>query len=360
MVLHFSKLARHKTFVLHWYRYTLRNVARQTFSWHLKARVKDITRTTIVKHKSDKSSWSIYILLRDLKALNGFLRNKKTAAAWRLLTLYSKKPLRSGASSPSVALEHSPPLQDPETVRNSHIIHSYIVERQQKNLLPLEIPAEYKTLLLLPLALHDHALKRLHLIESKLVRGPPKVSVNYTSAGKARIWFLRTAVNKNQRQSKALGQIIRREKRKNQKNIDYWEKCRVNGIWAWHEAAWEHLMETNTMLTESPAKYFDNERSRKRAASDGTSVKAVAEWLDPVFSSLDMLQAQSAEQAAYFEQYKHNTVLQGLQQFFARKSDKMYQNRKKRFESLLENDLPFVTPYFSQQNLATVMKSHKF
>ncbi|CUS21213.1 LAQU0S02e08614g1_1 [Lachancea quebecensis] len=360
MVLHFSCSTRHRTFVLHWYRYTLRNVNRQTFSWHLKARVKDITRITLVKHKSDKSSWSVYTLLRDLRTLNGFLRNKKTAAAWRLLTLYSKKSPKTQTSPPSTALQQSPPLQDPETVRNNHIIHSYVAERQQKNLLPQEISAEYKTLLLLPLALHYHSLKKLHIIESKLAQGPPKVSVNYTSAGKARIWFLRTAVNKNKRQSKALGQIIRREKRKSQKNLDYWEKCRVNGIWAWHEAAWEHLMETNTVLTGSPAKYFDAERTRKHIASEDTSLKAVAEWLDPVFSSLDMLQAQSAEQAAYFEKYKHNTVLQGQQQYFARKSDKMYENRKKRFKSLLEDDLPFVTPYFCKRNLAAVMKSHKF
>lgn len=299
------------------------------------------------------------MLLRDLKRLNSLLTKRKTAKVWQLLTLYSKKPSRPALTTPKVLLAE-PPVQDPDTLRKSKIVHDYIVERQSKNLLPQIIPRDYKYNLIEPLAVHEDALRRLHRIEVKLARGAPKVSINYTAAGKARIWFVRSALNKGKRQSKALGRLIRLEKKKSQLNLNHWESCHENSIWAWHEAIWEHYMETGIILSGGPERILNSEPRAVPSAQGPKAIRAISEWLEPIRYSLNILREQSARRAKFYEHYKHANILQGAQQYFENKTALVYENKKRRFGHMLEKDLPYVTPFFNRQNLPYVMKSHKF
>ncbi|SCU81550.1 LAFA_0C05732g1_1 [Lachancea sp. 'fantastica'] len=364
MVLHFSRLSHHRVYVLHWYRYTLRNISRNICSEHLQLRARTTVKTTLTKHRHDKSSWSIYKLLRDLKALNKLLLKSKTEKIWDLLTIYSRKTSGNGKKQP-LPLSAAPEAaqQNPEDVRNAKILHDYVTEKQRHFLLPMYIAKEFKSNLVLPLALHERYLQKLHRIEYKLASGPPKVSINYTSAGKARIWFIRSAINKGKRQSKELGRIIRLEKRKGQKNLDYWNACHANSRWVWHEAVWEHLLENGSILKGSPEKHLDNvskAASRTKHATINASEKAVREWLDPIKESLDHLSIESDRRTKYFDEYKRERVFRNEYQFFAQKTEIMYQNRKRRFTKMLVNDLPFVTPFFEKQNLPSILRAHKF
>ncbi|SCU83607.1 LAME_0C05820g1_1 [Lachancea meyersii CBS 8951] len=364
MVLHFSQLPHHRTYVLHWYRYTLRNIPRNVHSEHLQLRIKSVTRTTVLKHRSDKSSWSIYKLLRDLKKLNTLLLKSKTEKVWELLTLYSRKTSGKGKkSSLPICAPPKAPEQDPETVRNAKLLHDYITEKQRRSLLPNNLADEFKLKLVLPLALHEHNLQKLHRIEYKLASGPPKVSLNYTSAGKARIWFVRSAVNKGKRQSRGLGRIIRLEKKKGQNNLDYWNSIHENSRWAWHEAVWEHLIETNSVIQGSPEKFLSSTAKPINKTGHVANVdenRVICEWLNPLKESLEFLSVQSERQAKYFEEYKRKATFRSQCQYFAQKTDLMYQNRKRRYTKMLNDDLPFVTPFFRTRNLPAVLKAHKF
>ncbi|SCU99846.1 LANO_0F03972g1_1 [Lachancea nothofagi CBS 11611] len=363
MPLHFSQLPSHRTYVLHWYRYTLRNVPKNVHSVHLQSRIKSITKITLFKHRHDKSSWSVYRLLRDMKTLNGLLLKSKTEKVWKLLTTYSQKTPRSRRKTSISTVTSEPPIQEPEVVRNAKILHDYILEKKRNYSLPNVVSDEYKSELLMPLALHEHFLAKLHRIEYKLALGPPKVSVNYTAAGKARIWFVRSALNRGVRQSKALGRLIRAEKRNGQKNLDYWDNCRSVSVWAWHEAAWEHLMETGTMLKGNPEQFLsttNKNRGRDYGGTGPVDAKAIREWFDPINESLKRLNSQSIDKANYFEGYKHKSVLQSQRQYFTKKTEVMYLNRRRRYTRMLKEHLPYVTPFFKNQNLPDVMKSYKF
>ncbi|CEP63074.1 Rrg1p LALA0_S07e01816g [Lachancea lanzarotensis] len=364
MVLHFSRLPHHRTYVLHWYRYTLRNIPKYVCSEHLQLRIRTTVKTTLTKHRCDKSSWSIYRLLRDLKTLNSLLLKSKTEKVWDLLTLYSRKTSGNGKKLPlPLSAPSEATYQDPVDVRNAKILHDYVTEKQRRFLLPQYISKGFKAKLVFPLALHEQSLQKLHRIEYKLALGPPKVSLNHTSAGKSRIWFIRSAINKGKRQSKELGRIIREQKKKGQKNLDNWNACHANSRWAWYEAVWEHLIEHGSVLGGGPEKYLNSASkaaNRTRQTTTKTDDKAVGEWLDPIKESLDFLSTESEQQAKYFDEYKQKRIFRGQYQYFVQKTEVMYENRKRRYTKMLKNDLPFATPFFETQNLPTIMKAHKF
>ncbi|SCU78332.1 LADA_0A05138g1_1 [Lachancea dasiensis] len=363
MVLHFSQIPRHRTYVLHWYRYTLRNCTKYVHSVHLQQRVRRVTKVTMLKHKSDKSSWNVYKLLRDMKRINSLLVKSKTEKVWRLLTTYmGKSSRRKKRPSPSVDFmaTNKGPTQDPERVKSSKILADYLTEKQGKLQIPSNICDKYKAQLILPLALHEHALRKLQRIEFKLAAGPPKVSLNYTAAGKARIWFVRSALNKGRRQSRALGRLIRSEKRKAQKNLDYWGHCQENSYWAWHEALWENLMETGCFITGGPEQFMSWDSKSVKRVGTAECNDTLNEWLEPIKHSIAVLHTQSTTAAKYYENFKHGSVLQAQRHYFTEKALTVFMNRKRRYNKMLQEELQFTVPFFKKQNLPSIMKSYKF
>lgn len=373
MPLHFKNLAQHRNYVLHWYRYTLRNSSRYTSSAHLQCRIRRITKNVLKKHKADMSSWSVYILLNEIKELNERLISGDITWVWDKLSSTAKakkkrKNILEAPSPPSVMTE------DPNHIREMNILHQYIKERQKELKLPLNIPNEYKSKLLLPLALHNDSLKKLHRLQIQLAQGPPKIHLNYTSAGRSRIWFIRSALNKGKRQSKALGRLIRMEKKQNQNILNYLDSCQENSVWAWHEAVWEHYLVTGKILrNEQFTSFFHENASKSREILGGTLISTntpvqsqppwsnlVEDWLHPIKSAMKILQKKSVERAKYFDQYRRKILMDGHAKFFNQKSNQMYSNRLARYKTMAEQDLPFVTPFFARQNLPSVLKSRKF
>lgn len=371
MVQNFIYLSEHRQCVLHLYRHTLRNSKQCCHSQHLIRRIKKITRQTIVKHRYDKSSWSVHFYLQKLYELNYLLIQRDVKTAWDLLTDVSKsksksKSKRSSTRSSKILnalqdLHRSKQLkglQDPQVVREQQILKDYIKREQTQNHLPRFIPEEYKVKLLLPLALHAKAMLKLNSIHGKLVEGPPKVFLTHTIPVGHRIWFVRSALNKKKRQSKALGTLIRREKREGHKRWDYLSQCKSNAYWAQQEANWEQLIENKAIPLLNLNKYLDSQIIGRRKT---TCPPQLAHWLEPISYSIQHLSEINAKKAAYFKDYRNKVLLNGGQvRYFENKSLTMYQRRVERFKKMTKNDLPYVVPFFKKRDLPSTLTKYRF
>lgn len=372
MVSHFSSLNQHRTYVLHWYRYTFRNIPKSTNSIHLQNRLKSVIKKIASKHKPDRSSWSIYRLLTQLRDLNTNLVNGNSREAWMMLTPYTKqKKPNHGLKKPITSVVT--PQQDPEYVRQMGILNKYITKKQETLQLSGNVCAEYRLKLLLPLALHEHFLRKLHSIEYQLTHGPPSTYLSYTAAGRSHVWFVRSAVNKGERQSKALGRLIRAEKKRGQKNLDYWKDCKNNATWAWEEAVWEHYLDTGSVIKGNPIKYLTSKKNsvsmnevqvnklpQKNRADQMMDSKYVYEWLAPIKESLDILEDKSIGRAKELAGYKDKLISSGQVKYFDEKSKTIYQKRLLRYKKMKDDDLPYVVPFIPGRDLPTVMEKHKF
>lgn len=370
MVQNFIHLPEHRKCVLQLYRHTLRNCKEFCHSQHLIHRIKRVTRETIIKHRYDKSSWSVHFYLQKLHDLNKLLFQRDVKSVWVLLTdvskskSKSKKPRKTRTSKILNALQnidkskHIKGLQDPQIVRERLILHNYIRREQARNRLPRIIPEEYKIKLLLPLALHARAMVKLNSIHGKLIEGPPKVFLTHTIPVGHRIWFVRSALNKKRRQSKALGSLIRREKHEGHKRWNYLRECRSNAYWAEQEANWEQLVMGEKIPLFDLKNYLDSQTvSRKKVECPSH----LTDWLEPIGYSLQILNQTNLKKAIYFKNYKDRVLLNGGQaQFFANKSLTMYQKRTNRFKQMVQNDLPYVVPFIPGRDLPSTLTKHRF
>ncbi|CAR29366.1 ZYRO0G06974p [Zygosaccharomyces rouxii] len=371
MVQNFIHLPEHRQCVLHLYRHTLRNSKQCCHSQHLINRIKKITRQTIVKHRYDKSSWSVHFYLQKLYELNHLLIQRDVKTVWNLLTDVSKSKSKSKSKKSSTRssrilkalqdihqLKQDKGLQDPQIVREKLILNNYIKREQARNHLPRFIPEEYKTKLLLPLALHTVAMARLNSIHGKLVEGPPKVFLTHTTPMGHRIWFVRSAFNKKKRQSKTLGILIRREKNEGHKRWDYLRQCKSNAYWAQQEANWEQLIENKIVPQFDLNRYLDSQSIGKKKIE---CPPQLAHWLEPIGYSIQKLNQINADKAAYFRNYKNRVLLNGGQAlYFENKSITMYQRRVKRFQQMVQNDLPYVVPFFPGRDLLSTLTKYRF
>ncbi|GAV55657.1 hypothetical protein ZYGR_0AY00490 [Zygosaccharomyces rouxii] len=371
MVQNFIHLPEHRLCVLHLYRHTLRNSKQRCHSQHLIHRIEKITRQTLVKHRYDKSSWSVHFYLQKLYELNQLLIQRDVKSVWNLLTDVSKsksksksKKLSTRSSKVLTTLQDihqsklANGLQDPQVVREQLILNNYIRREQAQNRLPHFIPEEYKIKLLLPLALHGIAMVKLNSVHGKLVEGPPKVFLTHTIPVGHRIWFVRSALNKKKNQSKALGTLIRREKHEGHKRWDYLRQCKSNAYWAQQEANWEQLIANKTVPQLNLDKYLDSQTIGKKKIECPAQL---AHWLEPISYSIQKLTETNVKKAEYFRNYRNRVLLNGGQaQYFENKSVTMYQRRVERFRKMVQNDLPYVVPFFRGRDLPSTLTKYRF
>lgn len=376
MAQNFIYLSSHRTYVSALYRHTLRNAHKCCYSVHLRNRVKKVVKEVILKHRYDKSSWSIYSMLHKMKKLNEHLNKRELKKVWSILTPFTKqkKPLRSlnlikELKNISNSTNHDA-LPSAMSIREREVLKKYINRKQEVNGLPHFIPNEYKLKLLLPIALHEDALLKLGRIEHQLSKGPPRVVLSHTSSAGGQMWFLRSALNKGKRQSKALGTLLRQEKKKAQKRLNDLGKCKDNAKWALHEAIWEQSLDDGTIPVYSLEKYLDaltppmsdvnNNRKSSRKEANFSCPLRITEWLEPIAKTMNSLERTTLERAAYFKDYKNRVLLNGgLAKNLEVKSDNMYAKRVRRFKSLVKNEIPLVVPFVPGRELPTLLAKYR-
>ncbi|QLL32706.1 hypothetical protein HG536_0D02280 [Torulaspora globosa] len=373
MVQNFSYLSRHKAYVLALYRYTLRATASRCSSVHLRCRIRNTLRDIMSKHKHDKSSWTVFRLLEKMGKLNKCLKQGDVQQVWSMLTAmgkkkkpHSKKPVTHALREFSQSAPGTESLSLVEQ-RESHMLAQYISRNQQHGRLPRHIPHEYQMKLLLPLATHEKDVEKLRMIEAQLSKGPPKCFLTSTAAGSGKIWFVRSAVNKGKRQSRNLGIFLRREKKLAQKRLNYWESCKNNANWALHEAIWEQCLEDGTILHFAPEKYLrslnlslDDDENPVPLWKDRECPAKVVEWLQPIKDAMDSLARINLDRKESFKKHRDDVLLTGGQfEFYKNQGNKLHARRVKRFEHLVQDELPYVVPYISGRDLRSLLSKYR-
>ncbi|AQZ12320.1 RRG1 (YDR065W) [Zygosaccharomyces parabailii] len=362
MVTNFIYLPSHRTCVLHLYRHTLRNSHQCCHSMHLVHRIRKIVKQTLVKHRCNKSSWSVHLHLQKLHELNQLLVRGNIKAVWDLLTLISSKKKAPGSSRIISELQMikikktnimSP---SPKCSREMGILNKYIKREQAHDRLPHNISEEYKMNLLLPMALHARALAKLNSIQRKLSQGPPKVMINHTATMGGRIWFVRSALNKKKRQSKALGILIRREKRQSRNRWEALECCKATANWALQEGIWEHFIQQGTILELDLDQYLESFDLDEKYQPP----LLLREWLAPVRESVIKLKEINRAKVVYFRNYKNNVLIKGGQaQYYADRSKNFHRERLQRFQEMAKKDLPYVAPFVFGRDLPSVIAKYR-
>lgn len=331
-----------------------------------------MVKSTLYKHRFDKSSWSAHRLLQQLIKLNELLRLGNTDQVWAMLTPYTKQkkpvkasPLTRELEIISASAVSSP--QSPDEQRQLQVLGDYVKRHQERGRLPRHIPKCYGLKLLLPLALHEKDVLKLNRVQHQLSKGPPRSTLTFTTAGSGRIWFVRSAVNKAKNQSKALGVFIRQEKKQAQKRLNNWETCKENAIWALHEALWEQCIEDGTLLAFTPNEYLHNLSGSLEDESTPIKTKKknkcppkIIEWLSPINEVMMSLRRENSEAAVSYRKHKEKTILEsGQLDYFQHQNEKVYANRVKRFENLVKKRLPYVVPFIPGRDLRTLLAKYR-
>lgn len=317
----------------------------------------------MLKHRYDKSSWNVHFYLQKLRELNLLLVRRDVKAVWDLLTKIAKKKKAPKSSKILGALQELDKAKKainviaPKCTREMGILNNYIRREQAHNRLPHIIPEEYKMKLLLPMALHARAMIRFDSVRSKLSRGPPKVTISHTATMGSKIWFVRSALNKKKRQSKALGVLIRREKRQSRNRWEALTSCKVAAGWALQEAIWEHLIQWGSIPAFDLEKYLEPSSLEERKSQ---SFPVVEEWLAPIQESFLRLKELNRAKVAYFRNYKDDILLKGGQmQYYGHKSEAFHHERLQRFRKMANTDLPYVVPFIPGHDLSSIMAKYR-
>lgn len=366
MAQNFGGIPSHKYYVLSLYRIVLRNIPKRCCSYAFQYEIKKNLSRQLTKHKHDKSSWSVYILLDKFKLLNSYLSEGKLQEIKNLMKPLRKtsKQLKTTKILGTLTDLGDNTVQSPEEVRNLHILETYIKQKQDLGLLPIYVPKTYKINLLLPLALNDHACVNLYNIQQKLEKGSPSARMSYTKEGRNQIWFVRSPVNKGKRQSKKLGVLIRQERKDSQKNVDNLNFCEANVTWALHEAIWEEYLESKRIIKINLTKYLDYNINRSNKTTEYnpvSQIQKINEWVDPVREVMFNLQSKSFQKVEYFANYKDKLLKKGGQlAYFDKISKEVYFKRVKSFETMCEEALPHVTPFIMKRDLPNVLTKYGF
>ncbi|CDH10861.1 related to Required for respiratory growth protein 1, mitochondrial [Zygosaccharomyces bailii ISA1307] len=329
---------------------------------HLVHRIRKIVKQILVKHRWDKSSWSVHHHLQKLHELNHLLVRGHLKAVWDMLTLITRKKKTPGSSRIIAGLQKIEMKKtnimssSPKCSREMGILNKYIKREQAHDRLPHNVSEEYKMKLLLPMALHASALGKLNSIQKKLSQGPPKVMINHTATMGGRIWFVRSALNKKKRQSKALGMLIRREKRQSRNRWEALESCKATANWALQEGIWEHLIQQGSILKFDLDQFlesFDLDEKHQPPSS-------LREWLTPVREAVIKLKQINRAKVVYFRNYKNNVLIKGGQaQYYTDRSENFHRERLQRFQEMAKKDLPYVSPFIFGHDLPSVMAKYR-
>lgn len=325
------------------------------------------------KHKHDKSSWTVFLLLQKMCKLNRFLQQGDVQQVWSMVTAVGKKKKPSSKKPVTKALkelsQQRPTTDELSLVQQqeSNILAQYISRHQEHGRLPRQIPREYRMKLLMPLALHEKDVQKLSRIQDQLSKGPPKCFLTSTAAGSAKIWFVRSAVNKGKRQSKLLGVLLRHEKKQAQKRLNHWEACKVNANWALHEAIWEQYLEDETIIKFAPEKYLhslnlslDDEQVPSALEKDQKCPTKVVEWLWPIKHAMSSLAEINSDKKQLFKRHRDDVILNGGQfEFYKDQGHKLHARRINRFEDLVRNELPYVVPYIAGRDLRSLLTKYR-
>ena len=365
MAQNFGKIPSHKSYVLSLYRTVLRNIPKYCHSYAFQYELKKNLAKQLIKHKHDKSSWSVYILLNEFSLLNDYLLEGKLCEIKNLMKPLKRtaKQLKTTKILNSLNTLGDDNAQSPEEVRKHHVLSTYIKRRQNLGLLPAYIPKKYKHSLLLPLALNDHACLNLFHVQQKLENGPPSARLSYTKEGRNQIWFVRSPINKGRQQSKKLGTLIRQERKDSQKNIDNLNICEINATWALHEAIWEEYLASKKIIKLNLPKYLDYTAniSKSTKYNPANQNQKIKEWVDPVREIMFKLQSKSFQKVEYFDKYKEKLLRKdGQLAHFDKMSKEMYAKRLKLFKKMTEEALPYVTLFIEKRDLQSVLAKYGF
>lgn len=386
MVLHFCELKSHRDHILQLYRCCLRAIDRQNHSIKQSLQLKGLLRRRLDSYKQLKSSWSAYKHLQKFDHLARILVQGNFPDANELLNQYNKAKKPDSVGNVLAILEEKarPALQSPEKVREMGLLSRYIHHRRIHGTLPKTIPREYMEKLLLPLAIDWNARLRLQRIQRQIAQGVPKVYLSHSSVGRSTIWFVRSPLNKGKRQSKKLSKIFINLRREHQMVLDGYTICKQDAQWALHEAMWERYLETGELTPynfKQEMKKFKSEkmlqaRSLKEPSSSQLGASAlkrgdirpkqgvddyVRGWLSPIVEVMDTLGKLEDSRATYYANYRDNVLIRGKQlDFFMDRTESMYRKRKARFEEMLSTRVGFASPYDEDNNLAFILREHKF
>ncbi|KAH7586886.1 PP-loop family [Nakaseomyces glabratus] len=369
MITHFCELAAHRNYVLALYRHSLRNVSRIN-SGFVKHKMKKVITNEARKHKNDKSSWSIYRRLKELKLLSDKLEDDQVNDAYNLLDSFMKsvkKPkneLKGHLMKIRTEIETNKNIQDKTRLTRLNLLHRYIAKKQQNQLLTKHIPDEYKEKLLLPLALHEKGILRLAAIRNQFKKGGYHAKLSFTMAGKTRIWFIRSMLNKRKKQSLRLRNLITSEKRR------YLEVCKIveslneNANWALYEAIWERYLDDGYLHATSSKGYLkmveiEDNSVKLQNQNDSKVVKCqrLQQWLSPIQSSILSLENSLNQRQMKYAKLKTKILEpKGVYDYYQKKTKRVFQNHMKTYKRMVKNELPFVNPFIERLSIGSILK----
>ncbi|EDO16281.1 hypothetical protein Kpol_1053p18 [Vanderwaltozyma polyspora DSM 70294] len=378
MTSHFSSLPAHRSYIFSLYRDVLRNIHRCCYSVELQNILTSKLNLTMKQQKGTMSSWKAHSKIKELEELNDRLINRDLPYLKELINNLSGNKINS--TQPNQYVQdlkeatnlineyHSNNSQSIETIKKMDILNRYIKTKQSKHLLPKEISNVYKESLLLPFAIHEDSIYKLNKLHNQLIRGPPRVRLTNTKAGKITIWFLRSALNKKDRQSKKLKLRIAKEKQKHQQRIDNIKTCEKYAYWALLEASWESLLNTGKLPTININKTINNlstldneDININRKNNHHIKDIHVKEWIEPITYSIKQLVDKEFERKCHYENYKKIILYgknNGLIDFFENKTKVMYARRVSRYKTVV-NGLPFIIPTIPRRDLRTALLDNK-
>ncbi|KAL3233679.1 Required for respiratory growth protein 1, mitochondrial [Nakaseomyces bracarensis] len=374
---HFSVLEAHRCHVLTLYRHTLRN-SHNVQSGYLKFRINRVLGEEVKKHKYDKSSWSIFKKLTSLKKLNDALEVNDCIEAHNLLVNYCgsiKKPrskVKGILKSIEAEIKENHNIQDNRRLARLSLFDAYLKRKQQRNELPYNIPQEYKQKLLLPLALHERGLMNLERLKISLMKGKYHTKLSYTMSGKSRIWFVRSYVNKNKRESIKLRNLITQDKKKNLTILRHLDNLKENANWAMHEAIWERYLDDGHLHQSNINNYMKNmqftESVRRQASyvpntyvlnKDIKQCVRLKEWLLPLSQNIVDLENLCIKREQQFFVNKGNLLSKhGSLEYYKKQSQKVYSNHVLKYKKMLKEDLPTVNPFIENRSIPEILKKH--
>ncbi|KAG0672718.1 Essential for respiratory growth and required for mitochondrial protein synthesis [Kluyveromyces marxianus] len=394
MVRPFGQLGNHRKHVLDWYRYSLRNIKANIEIEHLKTQVYSTLRRTVRENKNHKSAWYVRGLLQDLNDINTYILNDDLHQLLKLRDKYSNEDVITSTTTntpPSgnallgeaitgikvptdsfvliereekderkkkkkaMTLSSSPSPSSARSDRLSRrVLYSYIRKHYRP---PFSLPQEHLESLIKPLAYHEYYCKKLYLIELRLAQGPPKVSLGYTGAGRARIWFVRSPLNRKKRQSKRLTTLIRLSKLQAQKNLDGARECEKMLWHGYHEAQWEYMLEKNNQMFPKTAEEVIS------LVKQGGNLRRLpvnfVNWLQPIIEALQQFERLDIEVQEKFRKQRDMLVEGGQYQYYHNLNQQLYANRMARFKNL-KKELPVTNPFTKENNLGALLVKWKF
>ncbi|CCK69948.1 Rrg1p KNAG_0D01970 [Huiozyma naganishii CBS 8797] len=354
----FDRLPNHATYVLHLYRYSIRNVKYRISSIGLQRDILVELRRISKENKSDKPALVIHNLLKQLNEFNESLE-QGLISQWSQYLPQPAQTQRSASRQLCVSIEKlsARPPQDPEVSRQMSILSRYVSVRQRKGYLPRNIPKKYMQTLLLPVALHAYGKHKLDRIDAQLQKGIPQAKLAYTMAGRSRIWFVRSSVNKNAQQSKTLGVRIRQARDQHQSELNSVERCHeFHGVWASYEAQWEEYLLQNVGSTPPPLVSLT-----QFIGAPNRHSSVVQSWMVYLQDACAAIEKKSLSRMLEFQRYRDDVLIEGgVLAHYQRKTEQMYNKRKTRYDTMLQNELTHPFPFASERNMYHVLKRNQF